>query len=196
MAFINQEAREIHCKLVYYGPSLGGKTTNVQWVYNRTTGQGETQMQAFNANPERTLFFDFLPMDVGEIRGLKTRFHLYTVPGQVVYDSSRKLIMKGLDGVVFVADSQIERMEENLEALRNLEKNLDQQGYDIRRIPLVIQYNKRDLPNVTPLAEMRAALNRVNAPDFEAVASTGKGVMETLRTISKTIVTTLKGGEL
>ncbi len=196
MAFINQEAREIHCKLVYYGPSLGGKTTNVQWVYTRTTGQGETRMQAFNANTERTLFFDFLPMDVGEIRGLKTRFHLYTVPGQVVYDSSRKLIMKGLDGVVFVADSQIERMEENLEALRNLEKNLDQQGYDIRRVPLVIQYNKRDLPNITPLAEMRAALNRVNAPDFEAVASTGKGVMETLRTISKTIVTTLKGGEL
>jgi mutual gliding-motility protein MglA len=196
MAFINQEAREIHCKLVYYGPSLGGKTTNVQWVYTRTTGQGESQMQAFNANPERTLFFDFLPMVVGEIRGLKTRFHLYTVPGQVVYDSSRKLIMKGLDGVVFVADSQVERMEENLEALRNLEKNLEQQGYDIRRIPLVIQYNKRDLPNVTPLAEMRAALNRVNAPDFEAVASTGKGVMETLRTISKTIVTTLKGGEL
>lgn len=196
MAFINQEAREIHCKLVYYGPSLGGKTTNVQWVYSRTTGQGETQMQAFNANTERTLFFDFLPMDVGEIRGLKTRFHLYTVPGQVVYDASRKLIMKGLDGVVFVADSQLERMEENLEALRNLEKNLDQQGYDIRRVPLVIQYNKRDLPNVTPLAEMRASLNRVNAPDFEAVASSGKGVMETLRTISKTIVTTLKGGEL
>lgn len=196
MAFINQEAREIHCKLVYYGPSLGGKTTNVQWVYSRTTGQGETQMQSFNANTERTLFFDFLPMDVGEIRGLKTRFHLYTVPGQVVYDASRKLIMKGLDGVVFVADSQIERMEENLEALKNLEKNLDQQGYDIRRVPLVIQYNKRDLDNVTPLAEMRASLNRVNAPDFEAVASSGKGVMETLRTISKTIVTTLKGGEL
>lgn len=196
MAFINKEAGEIHCKLVYYGPSLGGKTTNVQWVYSRTTGQGQTAMQAFNANPERTLFFDFLPMDVGQIRGLKTRFHLYTVPGQVVYDSSRKLIMKGLDGVVFVADSQIERMEENLKAMQNLEKNLDQQGYDIRRIPLVIQYNKRDLPNLTPLAEMRAALNRVNAPDFEAVASSGKGVMETLKTISKTIVTTLKGGDI
>lgn len=196
MAFINPEAKEIHCKLVYYGPSLGGKTTNVQYVYAKTTGQGQTAMQKFNANAERTLFFDFLPMDVGEIRGLKTRFHLYTVPGQVVYDASRKLIMKGLDGVVFVADSQIERMEENLEAMRNLEKNLDQQGYDIRRIPLVIQYNKRDLGNVTPLAEMRAALNRYNAPDFEAVASRGPGVMETLKTISKTIVTTLKGGEL
>ena len=196
MAFINQEAKEIHCKLVYYGPSLGGKTTNVQRIYTRTTGQGQTAMQVFNANPERTLFFDFWPMDVGEIRGLRTRLHLYTVPGQVVYDASRKLIMKGLDGVVFVADSQVERMEENLEAMRNLEKNLDQQGYDIRRIPLVIQYNKRDLKNVTPLAEMRAALNRYNAPDFEAVASDGRGVMETLKTISKTIVTTLKGGEL
>lgn len=194
MAFINKEAQEIHCKLVYYGPSLGGKTTNVQWVYSRTSGQGQTQMQAFNANPERTLFFDFLPMNVGEIRGLKTRFHLYTVPGQVVYDSSRKLIMKGLDGVVFVADSQIERMEENLKAIKNLETNLDQQGYDISRIPLVIQYNKRDLPNITPIAEMRAALNRTNAPDFEAVASDGTGVMETLKTVSKTIVTTLKGG--
>ena len=196
MAFINQQAAEIHIKLVYYGPSLGGKTTNVQWAYTRTTGQGQTEMQAFNANPERTLFFDFLPMDVGVVNGLKTRFHLYTVPGQVVYDSSRKLIMKGLDGVVFVADSQVERMEENFEALRNLEKNLDQQGYDIRRVPLIIQYNKRDLPNVTPLAEMRAALNRVNAPDFEAIASTGKDVMETLKTISKTIVTTLKDGEI
>lgn len=196
MALINKEAAEIHCKLVYYGPSLGGKTTNVQWVYSKTSGQGQTAMQQFNATPERTMFFDFLPMEVGEIRGLKTRFHLYTVPGQVVYDASRKLIMTGLDGVVFVADSQIERMEENLEALKNLEKNLEQQGYDIRRIPLAIQYNKRDLGNVTPLAEMRAALNRVNAPDFEAVAHQGKGVMETLKTISRTIVTTLKGGEL
>lgn len=153
-------------------------------------------MQKFNANAERTLFFDFLPMEVGEIRGLKTRFHLYTVPGQVVYDASRKLIMKGLDGVVFVADSQSERMEENLEALRNLEKNLEQQGYDIRKIPLVLQYNKRDLPRVTPLAEMRAALNRYNVPDFEACAAKGSGVMETLKSISKSIVTTLKGGEL
>lgn len=196
MALINKEAAEIHCKLVYYGPSLGGKTTNVQWVYANTTGQGQTAMQVFNATPERTRFFDFLPMDVGQIRGLRARFHLYTVPGQVVYDASRKLIMTGLDGVVFVADSQPERMEENLEALRNLEKNLEQQGYDIRRIPFAIQYNKRDIPGATPIAEMRAALNRVGAPDFEAVAHQGKGVMDTLKTISKTIVTTLKGGEL
>jgi signal recognition particle receptor subunit beta len=196
MAFINNEAKEIHCKLVYYGPSLGGKTTNVQWAYSRTAGLGASEMLEFGVGPERTRFFDFLPMDVGDIRGWKTRFHLYTVPGQVVYDASRRLIMGNIDGVVFVADSQAERMEENLESMRNLEKNLEQKGYDIRRIPFVIPDNKRDLPNAMPLAEMRAALNRVNAPDFEAVASQGQGVMETLKTISRTIVTTLKGGEL
>jgi mutual gliding-motility protein MglA len=195
MAFINQEAREIHCKVVYYGPSLGGKTTNIQWVYQKTLGQDRTDLMQFNANPERTLFFDFLPMNVGEIRGLKTRFHLYTVPGQVVYDASRKLILKGLDGVVFVADSQLERMDENIEAMRNLEKNLEQQGYDIRQVPLVIQYNKRDLPNVASVAELRAALNKYNAPDFEANAAIGRGVLETLKTVSKAIITTLKGGE-
>jgi mutual gliding-motility protein MglA len=195
MAFINQEAKEIHCKVVYYGPSLGGKTTNIQWIYQKTAGENKSELMTFNTNPERTLFFDFLPMNVGEIRGLQTRFHLYTVPGQVVYDASRKLILKGLDGVIFVADSQLERMDENIEAFKNLEKNLEQQGYDIRRVPLVIQYNKRDLPNVAPLAELRAALNRYNAPDFEATASIGRGVMETLKTVSKSIITTLKGGD-
>lgn len=196
MAFINQEAKEIHCKVVYYGPSLGGKTTNIQWIYQKTSGQGQSDLVAFNTNPERTLFFDFLPMNVGEFRGLKTRFHLYTVPGQVVYDASRKLILKGLDGVIFVADSQLERMDENIEALKNLEKNLEQQGYDIRKIPLVIQYNKRDLPNVASVAELRTALNRYNAPDFESTASIGRGVLESLTTVSKQIITILKGGEL
>ena len=195
MAFINQEAKEIHCKVVYYGPSLGGKTTNIQWVYHKTSGRDQSELMAFNTNPERTLFFDFLPMEVGEINGLRTRFHLYTVPGQVVYDASRKLILKGLDGVIFVADSQIERMDENIEALKNLEKNLDQQGYDIRQVPLIIQYNKRDLPNVASMAELRAALNKYNSPDFEATASIGRGVFESLRTVSKAIVTILKGGE-
>lgn len=195
MAFINQEAKEIHCKVVYYGPSLSGKTTNLQWIYQKTSGQGQSELMAFNTNPERTLFFDFLPMNIGEIRGLKTRFHLYTVPGQVVYDASRKLILKGLDGVIFVADSQLARMDENLDAMKNLEKNLEQQGYDIRRIPLVIQYNKRDLPGVASISELRAALNRFNAPDFAATAAAGDGVLETLRTLSKQIITTLKGGE-
>lgn len=196
MAFINQEAKEIHCKVVYYGPSLGGKTTNIQWIYQKTAGQDQSDLVAFDANPERTLFFDFLPMGGGEFRGLKTRLHLFSVPGQVVYDASRKLILKGLDGVVFVADSQLERMDENIEAMKNLEKNLEQQGYDIKKIPLVIQYNKRDLPNVASIAELRTALNRFNAPDFEANASIGRGVLESLSTVSKQIITILKGGEL
>lgn len=196
MAFINQEAKEIHCKVVYYGPSLGGKTTNMQWIYEKTVGQGQSDLMTFNTNPERTLFFDFLPMGAGEIRGLKTRLHLYTVPGQVIYDASRKLILKGLDGVIFVADSQLERMDENIEAMKNLEKNLEQQGYDIRQIPLAIQYNKRDLPNIASIAELRAALNKYNAPDFEATASIGRGVMEPLKTVSKSIITILKGGEV
>ncbi|UOF00590.1 ATP/GTP-binding protein [Bdellovibrio bacteriovorus] len=194
MSFINYNAKEIHCKVVYYGPSLGGKTTNIQWVYQKTAEDQKSKLVALNTDIERTLFFDFLPLNVGEIRGFKTRFHLYTVPGQVVYDASRKLILKGLDGVIFVADSQIERMDENLESLRNLERNLEQQGYDIREIPLIMQYNKRDLPNVASLAEMRSALNPYNAPEIEGCASEGKGVFESLKTASKSIINVLKGG--
>jgi signal recognition particle receptor subunit beta len=196
MAVINPDAKELHCKLVYYGPSLGGKTTNVQWVYQKTASPSQSELMQFDSNPERTVFFDFLPMHAGEFRGLKTRFHLFSVPGQVVYDASRRLILKNLDGVIFVADSQIERMDENIEAMRNLEKNLEKQGYDIKEVPLVIQYNKRDLPNILSVAELRAALNKYNAPDFEATASIGRGVLETLRTVSKTIITTLKGGDI
>lgn len=194
MSFINHNAKEIHCKIVYYGPSLGGKTTNVQWIYQRTADDQRSKLVALNTDIERTLFFDFLPMNVGDIRGYNTRFHIYTVPGQVVYDASRKLIMKGLDGVIFVADSQNERMEENLESLRNLETNLEAQGYDINEIPLVIQYNKRDLPNAASLGELRSQLNLYNSPDFEAIASEGKGVMESFKTVSKAIINTLKGG--
>ena len=198
MAFHNPEAKELHCKIVYYGPSLGGKTTNVQWIYDQTSGRAgfeTSKLMNFSASPERTIFFDFLPMNIGEIRGMKTRFHLYSVPGQVVYDASRKLILRGLDGVVFVADSQRERMDENLESFKNLERNLEQAGYDIRRIPLVLQYNKRDLPNVMSVTELRAALNRYNSPDFEANASIGRGVMETLKAVSRGIIGTLKGAE-
>jgi mutual gliding-motility protein MglA len=194
MSFLNHNAKEIHCKVVYYGPSLGGKTTNLQWVYQHTATDQRSKLVALNTDIERTLFFDFLPLNVGEIRGYKTRFHLYTVPGQVVYDASRKLILKGLDGVVFVADSQAERMEENLESLRNLEKNLEAQGYDIREIPLIVQYNKRDLPNALPLKDLKAQLNLYNSIDFEATASEGKGVVESLKTISKSILNVLKGG--
>jgi hypothetical protein len=194
MSFINYNAKEIHCKVVYYGPSLGGKTTNIQWVYQKTADDQKSKLVALNTDIERTLFFDFLPLNVGDIRGFKTRFHLYTVPGQVVYDASRKLILKGLDGVIFVADSQIERMDENVEALRNLERNLEQQGYDIREIPLVMQFNKRDLPNVASLAEMRTALNFYNAPEVESCASEGKGVFESLKIVSNSILNVLKGG--
>ncbi len=195
MSFINKKAKEIHCKIVYYGPSLGGKTTNVQWIYHKTQTEQKNKLITLNTNNERTLFFDFLPLNVGDINGYKTRFHIYTVPGQVVYDASRKLILKGLDGIVFVADSQKERMEENIESIKNLKTNLKQQGYDIEKVPLVIQYNKRDLTNAVPIQELRYALNLYNSPDFEAVASTGDGVEETFVTIAKKIVTILKGNE-
>ena len=160
MSFINYNAKEIHCKVVYYGPSLGGKTTNLQWVYQKTMSGEKSDLFSIPGDAERTLFFDFLPLNIGEIQGYKTRMHLYTVPGQVVYDASRKLILKGLDGLVFVADSQEERMEENIQALKNLERNLTQQGYGINEVPLVFQYNKRDLPNAVPLEEMKTALNK------------------------------------
>jgi mutual gliding-motility protein MglA len=194
MSFINHNAKEIHCKVVYYGPSLGGKTTNIQWIYQQTAQDQKSKLIALNTDIERTLFFDFLPLNLGDIRGYNTRFHLYTVPGQVVYDASRKLIMKGLDGVIFVADSQNERMEENIESLRNLETNLEAQGYDIREIPLVFQYNKRDLPNAAPLSDLRTQLNLYNAPDFEATANEGRGVLESFKTTSKSIINVLKGG--
>jgi len=194
MSYFNHNAKEIHCKIVYYGPSLGGKTTNLQWIYQNTAQDQESRQIAIHTDVERTIFFDFLPLQIGEIRGYKTRFHLYSVPGQVIYDASRRLILKGLDGVVFVADSQQERMEENLEAFRNLEKNLELQGYDIKDIPLVIQYNKRDLPNAAALKDLRLQLNNYNSPDFEAIAGEGKGVMDTFKTISKSIIHVLKGG--
>lgn len=194
MSFINYNAKEIHCKVVYYGPSLGGKTTNLQHVYAKSQPDQKSNLMNLNTETERTLFFDFLPLELGEIRGFKTRFHLYTVPGQVVYDASRKLILKGLDGVIFVADSQRERMEENIEALNNLKTNLDQQGYNIREIPLIMQYNKRDLGNVASLAELRKALNLYNSPEFEAKAHEGVGVFESLNSVSKSIINVLKGG--
>jgi signal recognition particle receptor subunit beta len=171
MSFINHNTKQIHCKIVYYGPSLGGKTTNIRWAYQETANDQQTKLVALNTDVERTLFFDFLPLEFGEIRGYRTRFHLYSVPGQVIYDASRKLIIKGLDGVIFVADSQAERMDENLQALQNLEKNLESQGLDIKEIPLILQYNKRDLPSAMPLRDLRFQLNKFNSPEFEAKAS-------------------------
>lgn len=159
MSMINYASREINCKLVYYGPGLGGKTTNLEHVYNKIQPTSRGKMISLATETERTLFFDFLPVDLGTIRGFKVKFHLYTVPGQVYYNASRKLILKGVDGVVFVADSQIERMEANIEAMQNLYDNMTQHGYDLTRIPFVIQYNKRDLPNAAQISELQASLN-------------------------------------
>src|ERR1700694_5810002 len=159
MSMINYASREINCKLVYYGPGLGGKTTNLEHIYGKVSPNTRGEMIPLATETERTLFFDFLPVDLGNIRGFKVKFHLYTVPGQVYYNASRKLILKGVDGVLFVADSQIERMDANLEAMQNLYENMSQHGYDVTKIPFAIQYNKRDLPNAAPIAELQAALN-------------------------------------
>jgi signal recognition particle receptor subunit beta len=194
MSFINYSAREINCKLVFYGPGLCGKTTNLQFIYNKTRPESKGKMISLATETERTLFFDFLPLSLGEIRGFKTRFHLYTVPGQVFYDASRKLILKGVDGVCFVADSQLERMEANIESLDNLRFNLEEQGYDLDKLPYVIQYNKRDLPSAVPLDELRATLNTNNVPDFEASAVTGEGVFDTLKALAKQVLTELRKG--
>ena len=192
MSFINYMAREINCKLVYYGPGLCGKTTNLQYIYERTNPEAKGKMISLATETERTLFFDFLPLSLGEIRGFKTRFHLYTVPGQVFYDASRKLILKGVDGVIFVADSQIERTEANIESVENLRTNLAEQGYTLEKLPYVMQYNKRDLPGVVPVAEMYRTLNYKREPTFEAVATTGIGVFDTLKAVAKLILVELR----
>src|SRR5262245_27027955 len=194
MSFINYSSREINCKIVYYGPGLCGKTTNLQYIYSKTNTEAKGKMISLATETKRTLFFDFLPLSLGEIRGFKTRFHLYTVPGQVFYDASRKLILKGVDGVVFVGDSQIERMEANIESLDNLRVNLQEQGYDLDKLPYVVQYNKRDLPNASPLAELEEMLNPTKVTSFEAVAPKGTGVFDTLKAVAKLVLTELKRG--
>ncbi len=194
MSFINYASREINCKIVYYGPGLCGKTTNLQFVYQKTAPDAKGKMISLATETERTLFFDFLPLALGEIRGFKTRFHLYTVPGQVFYDASRKLILKGVDGVVFVADSQEERLDANIESLENLKVNLEEQGYELEKLPFVIQYNKCDLPNITDLDELRELLNPWGVPEFQACATTGEGVFETLKAVAKLILLELKKG--
>ena len=189
MSMINYASREINCKIVYYGPGLGGKTTNLEHVYGKVSPDTRGKLISLATETERTLFFDFLPVDLGTIRGFKTRFHLYTVPGQVYYNASRKLILKGVDGIVFVADSQIERMEANQEAMQNLYDNMSEYGYDLTRMPFVIQYNKRDLPNAAPIKDLQAALNpgwelydpsrmRVTANPFRS----GENLVEQLQT--------------
>src|SRR4029079_8001578 len=194
MSFINYSSREINCKLVYYGPGLCGKTTNLHYIYAKTSPDAKGKMISLATETERTLFFDFLPLSLGEIKGFKTRFHLYTVPGQVFYDASRKLILKGVDGVVYVADSQIGRIEANIESLENLRTNLSEQGYSLDKLPYVIQYNKRDLPEVASVEELHQLLNPTNVPEFEGVARTGVGVFDTLKAVAKLVLTELKKG--
>ncbi len=192
MSFINFAAREINCKIVYYGAGLGGKTTNLQVIYQKTADQQKGKMISLATETERTLFFDFLPLDLGSVRGFKTRIHLYTVPGQVFYDASRKLILRGVDGIVFVADSQEQRQDANVEALDNLMSNLTEHGYDFNKIPYVLQLNKRDLPNILPVDLLSTELRKKNEPVIEAVAFQGTGVFETLKEIAKQVLTELK----
>lgn len=194
MTFINYASREINCKIVYYGPGLCGKTTNLQYIYDSTAPQAKGKLISLATETDRTLFFDFMPLELGTVRGFKTRFHLYTVPGQVYYDASRKLILKGVDGVVFVADSQEERMDANIESLYNLEENLKSQGYDLTQIPYVLQLNKRDLPNVISVEELSGELNRKGEPVYEAIASKGDGVFDTLKAVAKQVLTELRKG--
>jgi hypothetical protein len=194
VSFINYAAREINCKIVYYGAGLGGKTTNLQWIFDQTLGKAGGKMISLATETDRTLFFDFLPLDLGTVRGFKTRLHLYTVPGQVFYDASRKLILRGVDGVVFVADSQEERMDANLEAIENLQENLRERGYDFLKMPYVLQLNKRDLPSAVPVEELKRSLIRKNESAFEAVAFKGIGVFETLRECGRQVLAELKKG--
>ncbi len=194
MSFINFAAREINCKIVYYGPGLGGKTTNLQYIYDKTADKQKGKMISLATETDRTLFFDFLPLELGTVRGFRTRFHLYTVPGQVFYDASRKLILRGVDGVVFVADSQQARLDANYEALDNLEQNLKEHGYDFQKIPYVLQLNKRDLPDILPADVLRRDLVRKSEPVFEAIACQGCGVFETLKECARQVFLELKRG--
>lgn len=194
MTFINYASREINCKIVYYGPGLCGKTTNLQHIFESTAPQSRGKLISLATETDRTLFFDFMPLELGTVRGFKTRFHLYTVPGQVFYDASRKLILKGVDGVVFVADSQEERMDANVESLYNLEENLQAQGYDLMKLSYVLQLNKRDLPNIIPVEDLTAELRRKEEPVVEAVASSGAGVFDTLKAVAKQVLTELRKG--
>jgi len=194
LSFINFAAREINCKLVYYGPGLGGKTANLQWIYDTANPGQKGKMISLATETDRTLFFDFLPLDLGTVRGFKTRFHLYTVPGQVFYEASRKLILKGVDGVVFVADSQEERMDANQETLEGLQENLKEHGLDFQTIPYVLQLNKRDLPNALTIEELKKQLQVKGEPAIEGIAINGTGVFETLKVVAQLVLAELKKG--
>jgi signal recognition particle receptor subunit beta len=191
MTYINHLAKEINCKIVYYGPGLCGKTTNLQHIFETTRQDAKGKMISLATDTERTLFFDFLPIDLGSVRGYKVRFHLYTVPGQVFYDASRKLVLRGADGLIFVADSQPSRAEANVESVENLAINLADQGQDLAKMAYVIQYNKRDMPEIATVEELRAQLNPLGVPEYEAAARSGMGVFETLKGLSRVVLTRL-----
>ena len=191
MSMINYASREINCKIVYYGPGLGGKTTNIEYVYEKVAPSTRGKLISLATESERTLFFDFLPVDLGTIRGFKTRFHLYTVPGQVYYNASRKLILKGVDGIVFVADSQRERLDANIESMHNLYDNLAEYGLDLRELPFAVQYNKRDVPDAVPVEELESILNPTGVASFEAIGTRGVGVFDTLKAVSKQVIKSL-----
>ena len=191
MALINYSSREINCKIVYYGCGLCGKTTNLLYIHEKIPDNIKGEMVSLATETDRTLFFDFLPLELGAVRGFKTRFHLYTVPGQVHYDASRKLILKGVDGIVFVVDSQRERLEDNVESFENLKINLNKQGYSLEDIPYIIQYNKLDLPNVMTYEQMERHINPDGVPAFESIAISGVGVFDSLKAISKLVIAKL-----
>jgi len=194
MSFVNYHTKEINCKIVYYGPGLGGKTTNIQYIYQKTAAKLKGEMVTLNTKNERTLFFDFIPLDFKNIRGFRVKFHVYTVPGQVFYEPSRTMILRGVDGVVFVADSQVERMEANLESFNELQTKLSEMSYKEGDVPIVMQWNKRDLPNIVSTQDLEEKLNKIDVPSFEACAINGQGVFETLKTISKLVLLNIKGG--
>lgn len=192
MSIEKPSTKKRNCKIVYYGPAMSGKTTNLRHIYNKVNPESKGKLVSLSTETERTLFFDFLPLALGEVLGYDTRFHLYTVPGQVFYNTSRKLILKGVDGVVFVADSQVERMEANIESMENLKVNLKEQGYDLDAIPFIIQYNKRDLPNISSMKELKSILNPNEVSEFESIATQGKGVFEGLKAIVKMVLSEIK----
>ena len=191
MSFINYSSREINCKIVYYGPGLCGKTTNIQYVYQKVAPETKGKLITLATEMDRTLFFDFLPLELGKVKGFRTRFHLYTVPGQIYYDASRKLILRGVDGIIFVADSQRSRYDANIESLYNLHENLGDYQLKLEDIPYAIQYNKRDLPDVIDVKDLEEELNPKRYPSFEAVAVKGAGVFDTLKAVAKSVLRNL-----
>ncbi|NWG19077.1 MAG: GTPase domain-containing protein [Chloroflexi bacterium] len=191
MALINVAAREIHCKIVYYGPGMSGKTSNLQYIHNQVPKEAKGELLSIATETERTLFFDFLPLDLGKVRGFQTRFHLYTVPGQVLYERTRVAVLNGADGVVFVADSQRHKLEENIRSLRELAVNITKQNKKFQEFPVVLQYNKRDVPGALPTATLDKYLNTLGWQRYEATATNGSGVFDTLKAISKLVISKL-----